>query len=97
MKVLLHYESLTSPVPGGIWWQGPNENLLCYYIDRRLEKFGKSQMYGISPSADIDAYWDYLDKRMPYGQTWVLEELDDTTTPQDFLRSRRRESREART
>lgn len=82
---VLHYASRFAPSPGGIWWAGPNEHILTYYTDPDLARLGAVALARLKPDVDIEAWFEYLDNRMPYGATWVAVWVPEDTTPQEVL------------
>ena len=82
---VLHYASRFAPAPGGIWWAGPNEHIYTYYTDTDLARLGAVNLARLRPDVDIEAWFDYLDNRMPYGAVWVAVTVPDGMTPQEVL------------
>jgi hypothetical protein len=64
---------------------GQNENVLSYYTDPSLQSRGENQFLSLKPDVDYDAYFEYLNNKMPYGDTWQLVEIGDAESPKDFL------------
>ena len=85
VKAVLHYENRVAPKPGGIWWLGQNENVLSYYTDPTLRMLGENRFMSLKPDVDYSEYFDYLDGKMPYEDTWALAEVPDGMSPKDYL------------
>lgn len=86
MKALVHYRSFESETPSGIWWVGPNEKLMSFYLDGDMQMVGERYMLALRPDADLDYVFDYLDQRTPYSDDYALVELGDGETPQEYVR-----------
>jgi hypothetical protein len=85
VKAVLHYENRVAEAPGGIWWLGQNENVLSYYTDQNLRVLGENRFMSLKPDVDYSEYFDYLDGKMPYEDTWALAEVPEGMSPKEYL------------
>jgi len=82
---VLHFSSRFAQTPGGIWWSGSNEHIMTYYTDPDLARLGAVDLARLKPDVDAEAWFEYLDNRMPYGAVWVSVMIPDGMTPQEVL------------